>query len=85
MSANQRTYGGSGRHALPGNGHRVTGSPDDVRKVIRRAHATVEPEPLTFETLDIDPDYQPRHARQAFTGPHRYVFSNGVHIAIVDA
>ena len=55
--ATRRTFGGSGRHVIPGDGIRVTGSPDDVRKVIRRHSAA----PLWFHTLDVDPAYVGRH------------------------
>lgn len=60
MIENTRTYGGNGRHAIPGSGIRVVGSPDDVRKVLRRAW----PVPIEFDTLTIDPFYIGRHRRE---------------------
>lgn len=64
----QRTYGGYGRHAIPGNGRRVHGSPDDVRKVLRRArnHVAV----LAFDTLDLSPAYVGKHRVAPTIGRH---------------
>jgi hypothetical protein len=76
-----RTYGGSGRHAIPGNGVRVLGSPDDVRKVLRR-HGVAP----TFDTLDVSPDYVPRHALATLYEFRAVVLYNGpVHVWRVNA
>jgi hypothetical protein len=62
----QRTYGGRGRHAIPGNGVRVIGTPNDVRKIIRRARGVDAVQPLTFDTLDIDPNYVGKHRADVY-------------------